>query len=436
MKHKILVVDDNDAHRGLYASTLQSAGFDTITAECPATAVDIIKTTTMSLVVSDVRMPGMDGISFLKQVRSLGYEVPFLLVTAFPAIKDAVTALKLGAVDYLEKPIDLTELTSTVCDTLEIDNSVKDESLPKEAMDGIVTENPYMRQLLSECYQVAKSDVTTLLTGESGTGKEVVASFIHRNSNRSNKPYIAVNCASIARDIMASELFGHVKGAFTGAVSDRSGRFREADQGTLFLDEIGDMPLDLQSSLLRALEVGKIVPLGKDKEESIDVRIIAATNKNLEECVKQGTFREDLYYRLNVISFELPPLNERPDDIIPLARFFLKQGDENKRLSPLASSALTSYNWPGNIRELSNAMARAKVLASSAIILPEHLPPALRKQQSNNSINTTSPSTMEDAERVAIIQALQSTNGNRTHAAEQLEISRRSLIYKIKKYGL
>jgi len=435
--YKVLVVDDNDAHRELYSKAIASDDVEVIRADSPADALGKIKLNTFSMIVSDVRMPGMDGISFLQEVRSQGYEMPFLLVTAFPAIKDAVTALKLGAVDYLEKPVDLTELSITVNETLDIRPQVQKDQIPTAAMDGIVTENPYMKQMFQECYQVAQSDVTTLLTGESGTGKEVVASFIHRNSHRSNKPFIAVNCASIPKEILASELFGHVKGAFTGAINDRSGRFKEADGGTLFLDEIGDMPLELQPTLLRALEVGKIVPVGRDKEENVNVRIIAATNKNLEQSVKECTFREDLYYRLNVISFDLPPLAERADDIIPLSRFFLKNNGENKRLSPLAASAMTSYSWPGNIRELANAMERARVLSNGSIILPEHLPPALRKnRESEVNPSNTASSTMEDAERLAIIQALQSNDGNRTHAAEQLRISRRSLIYKIKKYGI
>lgn len=434
--YNVLVVDDNDAHRNLYASTIKSEQISVTTACSPAKALAQMDRGNFHMIISDMRMPGMDGISFLKKVRQLGFEMPFLLVTAFPAIKDAVSALKLGAVDYLEKPVDLAEMRIVVNDTLQVSDDENEPELPKECLEGIVTENSYMKQLIKQCYQVAKSDVTTLLTGESGTGKEVFAQFIHRNSLRSAKPFIAVNCASIPQNLLASELFGHVKGAFTGALNNRLGRFREADHGTLFLDEIGDMPLELQPTLLRVLEVGKIVPVGLDLEERVDVRIIAATNKDLEQCVKDGTFREDLYYRLNVISFELPKLSDRPDDIIPLARYFLKQGGASKRLSPLATTALTTYNWPGNIRELSNAMERAKVLATGDIILPEHLPPTLRRSSMSATNMITEQKTMEDAERIAIIQALQANNGNRTHASEQLGISRRSLIYKIKRYGL
>ncbi len=434
--HKVLVVDDNSAHRRLYSDTVAGSCIEVITAANPGIALKKLDEINFDMVISDVRMPGMDGISFLRKVREKGRDIPFLLVTAFPAIKDAVAALKLGAVDYLEKPVDLVELSSTVNDTLNIKQEVVAGELPQSVMSGIITENAYMKQIFKECYQVAKSDVTTLLTGPSGTGKEVVSGFIHRNSLRSHHPFVAVNCASIPHNLLAAELFGHVRGAFTGAVQDRAGRFKEADKGTLFLDEIGDMPIELQATLLRALEVGKITPVGYDRELDVDVRIIAATNKDLEQCVKDGTFREDLYYRLNVISFKLPTLAERPDDIIPLARFFLKQGGVNKRLSPLAASALTSYDWPGNIRELSNAMERAKVLSMGGVILPENLPPTLRKPVIRHEKEIPAMSTMEDVERIAIIQALQFNDGNRTHAAEQLGISRRSLIYKIKRYDL
>ena len=434
MKPLILIVDDNDAHRKLYSDVAKETGAETLTASSPDEAFRLMKNNEINMIISDVRMPGTDGITFLKKARETGCSMPFLLVTAYPAIKDAVSALKLGAVDYLEKPVDLAELSAVIKETL--NTKMQSSETAEEnyaARFGIVTENEYIKQMLKECVQVAKSDITTLLTGESGTGKEVFAQFIHKNSTRADAPFIAVNCASIPGNLLASELFGHVKGAFTGAIKNRPGRFREADNGTLFLDEIGDMPLELQASLLRTLEVGKISPVGLDKEETVNVRIIAATNKNLKECVKEGTFREDLYYRLNVISFSLPPLREREDDIIPLARFFLRKNGINKRLSPAASTALTNYNWPGNIRELANAMERAKILAIGDIILPEHLPPAIRENKERKSPQIK---TMEDAEKVAIIQALQANNGNRTKAADDLKISRRALIYKIKKYAL
>ena len=324
-------------------------------------------------------MPGLNGIDLLRMVRKNYSALPFLLVTAYADVRDAVKALKLGAVDYLAKPVDLDELLAAVADTLGLSGGVQEFNIPREALSGIVAESSAMRTVLWDAYRVAKSDANVLLTGESGTGKEIVASFIHHNSYRYNKSMVTVNCAAIPATLLASELFGHEKGAFTGAVVKRLGRFREANGGTLFLDEIGDMQTELQATLLRAIETGRIAPVGSDKEIEVDYRLLAATNRNLQQDVEAGRFRQDLYYRLNVISIEIPPLRERTEDILPLARHFLVHGQlETKRLSQAAAKALIAYQWPGNVRELVNALEHARLLSQADIILPEHLPPAVR----------------------------------------------------------
>jgi len=434
----ILVVDDEKSYRELYAESLANAGFSIVTAASAEEASGIISDSPPSMVISDVRMPGKDGISFMCKVKELYPEMPFLLITAFPDLKSAVKALKLGAVDYLEKPVDLDELVCAVSDNLGVRSARSSnlpEGLPAELLKNIICESPALRSILSDAFKVARTDANVLLTGESGAGKEVVARFIHDAGKRSQGPFNTLNCAAIPQNTIASELFGHVKGAFTGAASNRKGLFREAAGGTVFLDEIGDMPLELQPALLRVIETGKVTPLGSDREETADFRLIAATNKNLKAQVNAGTFREDLFYRLNVIAFEIPPLRERPEDIAPLARHFLSLGASSKRFSPSTLAVMQNYSWPGNVRELSNAVERAAILANTGIILPNHLPAALssapQTQKASNAVKT-----MDQAEIEAIKKALTSTGGNRTKAAELLGISRRALIYKLKRYDI
>lgn len=445
MIRSILVVDDEIRYRELYARVLRHAGFAVLEAASATEALQHMATSTPDMVVSDVRMPGESGLDLLRRVREKRPDLPFLLVTAYADVREAVDALKLGAVDYLAKPVDLDELLAAVRDTLGV-GSNEDAELPAGSMEGIVAESPAMRSVLRDAYRVAQSDATVLLTGESGSGKEVVAQFIHRHSPRRDKPLVPVNCAAIAPTLLASELFGHEKGAFTGAVNKRRGYFREAHEGTLFLDEIGDMPLELQPSLLRATETGRITPVGSDKETVVDLRLIAATNHNLETDVAEGRFRQDLYYRLNVITIDIPPLRERPEDIGPLARLFLNRDSaENRRLSRAALQTLASHHWPGNVRELANAMAHVRLLSQTDVILPEHLPPAVRKaagriapesRPSTEQRWQSETKTLEQHEIEAVKAALKQTGGNRTHAAQLLGITRRGLIYKLKRLGL
>jgi len=435
MGKTVYIVDDEPSYGELYSMTLQEAGFNIrvfVSAE-QVLAEDVCP----DMIVSDMRMANMNGMGLLKACRERDWHMPFLFVTAYADLRQAVEALKLGAVDYLEKPVDLEELVAAVCDAtgcLQV-SKTNDNDLLSE---GIIVENPAMRRIYNDALQVAKSDATVLITGESGCGKDVLARYICTHSPRSQKPFVAVNCAAIPFNLLASELFGHEKGAFTGASSARKGRFREADGGTLFLDEIGDMPPELQASLLRALEQRTIIPVGSDREIKVDIRMIAATNADLKERIQDGRFREDLYYRLNVITFDLPSLRERREDILPLARFFLKGQRPHCRLAPSAERLIGAYDWPGNVRELHNSMERVSILSNSDYILPEHLPEQIRQHTSEEIEEPQDDQlvSLQQSERLAIEKALTATSGNRTRTAEILGISRRALLYKLKALGI
>ncbi len=464
MSKRILIVDDEVRYRELYMHILGSAGFETQAAASAEQACGFIRDYAPDMVVSDVRMPGASGFDLLQMVRREHPSLPFLLVTAYAEVRDAVNAMRLGAVDYLSKPVDLDELLAAVRDTVGDDCHAQgpEPFVPPEALKGIVAESPAMRSVLRDAYRVARSDANVLLTGESGCGKEVLAAFIHRNSLRGDRTMITLNCAAVPATLLAGELFGHEKGAFTGAVAKRKGRFREAHGSTLFLDEIGDMPLELQPALLRAIETNRVTPLGSDQEIEVDYRLVAATNRDLLTDVDSGRFRRDLYYRLNVIAIEIPPLRERVEDILPLARCFLAQGkSETKRLSRAAAQTLLAYEWPGNARELGNAIERVRLLSQTDVILPEHLPPAIRQAASRAQAaaeavpqlvedtpqlvedvpqlvkdHQTGLKTLEENEIEVIRRALEQTGGNRTRAAELLGITRRGLIYKLKRLGM
>ncbi|MFC1479701.1 sigma-54-dependent transcriptional regulator [Planctomycetota bacterium] len=442
MSSDVLVVDDEIRYRDLYTRTLESIGLPVRTASSAEEALAQIVAEPPGLVVSDVRMPGESGIELLRSAREKIPELPFLLVTAYADVRDAVTALKLGAVDYLAKPVDLDELIAAVEDALHIRSKSQHSAIPPEALTGIVAESPVMEVVLLDAYRVAQSDATILLTGESGTGKEVIARFIHEQSKRKEKPFVPVNCGAVPETLIASALFGHIKGSFTGATENRDGYFREADTGTLFLDEIADMPLDIQPSLLRAIETRRIMPVGTDREVDTDFRLIAATNSDLHTEMEQDRFREDLFYRINVIAINLPPLREHREDILPLARSFLAQSNSPKQLSRAVSSILMEYEWPGNIRELENALERATLMSTADMILPEHLPHKIAESVSCTDQDKTEEETLqeiktlEQSEIETIKKALKKTEGNRTKAAELLGITRRGLIYKLKRLKL
>jgi DNA-binding NtrC family response regulator len=436
---KILIVDDELSFREVYSDKLRKSGvIETFTAESGEDALILINEIKPDIVICDVRMSGIDGITLLKKIREMQMPVPFLIITAYANIKDAVKSVKLGAVDYLEKPVDLNELKETVYKILDIRKYSSPDNLPKDLFKKIITENRFMHDILLDAFHVAKSDISILISGESGTGKDVLAKFIHENSSRNSNRFIAVNCASISANIIGSELFGHEKGAFTGALNKRNGRFKEAEGGTLFLDEIGDMPLEIQPVLLRALENKLVTPVGSDKEIKVDFRLIAATNRPLEEFIKQGKFREDLFYRLNVISFNLPSLRERKEDIMLLARHFLNENSNtNKKLSAAAEELLLNYSWPGNIRELSNCMKRARILSRTEFIMPEHLSPVVRESSFVDDLDVSlikdNVVSLENSEMEMIKKALIETNGNQTQAAKLLGINRRTLFNKLKK---
>lgn len=435
-KGAVLVVDDDPAQRQLLAGFLQRHGCPVRTAESGDAALESLATHAIALMICDVRMPGMSGMELLRRARERHPALPVLMVTAFADIRDAVDAMRDGALNYLEKPVDLDELRDLVCVTLGTAEAVDPIDLPTmELPPGLIAKSPAMRDVLREAFLVASYDSRVLLTGESGTGKEVIANLIHAWSPRRERPMQCVNCAAIPETLLESELFGHERGAFTGAVEARIGRFEEADRGTVFLDEIGDMPPTLQAKLLRVTQDGTFQRLGSNRLVRVDVRLIAATNRDLEADVAKGRFREDLFYRLNVIEIQLPPLRERSADILPLAAHFAQRhGGGKHRLSPAVASSLVLYQWPGNVRELENAMERAVLMARGGVILPEHLPRRIADNVAPALPAVAEPSRrLQDVEDIVILQTLRELRFNRTETAKALGISRRALIYKLRR---
>lgn len=427
----IAIVDDDPAQRQLLDNALQRAGFRTLLCEDGESA--LAQAGQADLMLLDVRMPGLSGLEVLERLRRDGATVPVILLTAYIDVRDAVNAMKQGAVDYLEKPVDLDELITAIDETL--GQTGRGPIHERSGMPhGIVAESEAMREVFRQASRVATTGATVLLLGESGCGKEVLARFIHGESPRAKRPLVAVDCASLPANLIESELFGHEKGAFTGAGESRRGRFEEADGTTLFLDEIGELPPPLQPKLLRVLETGALRRIGAESDRRVDVRVIAATNRDLETETREGRFREDLYYRLNVFPIILPPLRDRVDDILPMAELFLRE--RHKRLAPAAQRLLLNYTWPGNVRELHNAMERAAILANGSLVLPTDLPPALRRAAPASNSGSVLVGDMQEIQRRAILEALGKTGGNKTQAAEMLGISRRNLIYKLRAYGL
>jgi len=438
----VAVVDDDADLRKLLRRALEKAGYEVVEGGDGRDAVELARTRSLDAMVLDVRMPEMSGLDALADIKADRPEIVVILLTAFIDVRDAVAAIKTGAQDYLEKPIDLDELVVAVDEALgvartelpDIDDEVP--SLPP----GIVAESPAMLAVFREAFRVAPTDTTVLIMGGSGSGKEVLARYIHDNSNRKDGPMVAVNCAALPENLIESELFGHERGAFTGAVDTKTGRFEEASGGTLFLDEIGEMPFALQPKLLRVLEERTVRRVGGTQDLSVDVRIVAATNRPLEEDAHEGRFREDLMYRLNVFALRIPPLSERPEDILPLCDHFLAgEAAAGKRLSPAAQRVLVDYAWPGNVRELRNAVVRAAIISRGSLILPEDLPASVRTAagESDTARGTTVlVGDMDEIQKRAILEALQKTGGNKTQAAKLLGISRRNLIYKLRSYGM
>jgi DNA-binding NtrC family response regulator len=431
---RILIVDDDAGQRSLLSSFLNGQGFETVPVSSGERALKVLGEHEFAMMISDVRMPGISGLETLRRLRKVRPALPVLLVTAYADIRDAVVAMRDGAVNYLEKPIDLDELLASVRTAVGLEGAVapkltEDRPLPK----GVVASSRLMQAVFRDTSLVASSETRILLTGESGVGKEVIAEVIHAWSTRSAGPFVKVNCAAIPETLLESELFGHEKGAFTGAYTQRIGRFEEANQGTIFLDEIVEMSPALQAKLLRVLQDGRFQRVGSNKELHTDARILAATNRDLEEVVANGQFREDLYYRLNVMEIFVPPLRERPEDILPLATLFLAQFTDNKaKFSPGVARFLEAYKWPGNVRELRNAIERAVLMSHGNLILPEHFPARVQEDSTKSAERLTlQASRLEDLERDAILLALREHSFNRTEAAKALGLSRRALLYKV-----
>ncbi len=432
----ILIVDDELDHRRLFADFLHSRGFQTREAASAEEALASIRQNLPDLVLLDVRLPGQSGLEALAEIRQRARDLPVLLITAYADVREAVSAIKGGADDYLAKPVDLDELEAVISDMLgrqpgAVSAAPAVPPLPK----GFICVSPAMQRVVETAAVVAPSHAPVLILGPSGAGKELVARLIHQWSPRASGPWVAANCAGLPESLIESELFGHTKGAFTGAGEARQGFFRAAHQGTLLLDEIGELPLHLQPKLLRALESGEITPVGSDRPVTVDVRLIAATNRDLAEAVRAGRFRDDLYYRINVIELCVPPLADRVDDILPLAEHFATEFTGRRvRFSPQAEHCLLAHSWPGNVRELRNAIQRACLLSRGDVILPQHLPPKIAMLADTPALASDPRplGRLSQVERATILATLAECQGNRTHAARKLGISRRALIYKLR----
>ncbi len=444
MKGSILLIEDEKLMRVTLEDSLRSAGCDVLSFDTGADALDALKNASFDLVVTDVWLPDISGFDILREIM-LSKDAQVIVMTGFGTIKDAVQAIKLGAFDYITKPFALDEFLLLVERALEM-KRLREENrqLRKDinrcySVPNIIGESEEIRKVFSLIEKVSASDATVLILGESGTGKELVATTIHYQSRRKDKPLIKVNCAALPEGLIESELFGHERGAFTGAVKRKPGRFELANGGTIFLDEIGDLPLATQSKILRVIQEREFERIGGTGTLTVDVRLITATNKNLEEEVKAGRFREDLYYRLNVIPISLPPLRERREDIPSLIEFFLDKYNarlsKGVRFSKGAVEELLRYDFPGNVRELENIIERCMTLSASEVITEEELPSFIRNGTPVEK-DLTLAQVSADAERTHIVMVLKSTQGNRTRAAEILGISRKTLWEKMSTYGI
>jgi len=442
----ILLIDDDESLRRVTEYNLSEAGFDIITAGSGQQGLELFSTHDPDLVITDVKLGDMDGLEVLGAIKRESPETPVIVITAFGSIEMAVKAMHEGAFNFITKPFDRDTLRLSCSKALELTSlrsqkqQLADEVDRLTGTSGMETANSAMAELLQTALKVASSEATVLVTGESGTGKEVLARLVHQHSPRKNGPMVAVNCTAIPDTLIESELFGHVKGAFTGAIANRKGRFQAATQGTLFLDEIGELKMDMQAKLLRAIQEREVEPVGSDRTEKVDVRIIAATNKDLREEVAKGRFREDLYYRLSVIPLHIPPLRERREDIPGLANHFLKKlgAPRGVKFSDKAMALMKKYDWPGNIRELQNSVERCLILRKGNIIEPTdmNLPTAKTSNELEIPEIPMDGLSLEDFEKGLILKALEKSNGNRSQVARLLKIPRHVLIYRLEKFGI
>ncbi|MCL7489781.1 MAG: sigma-54 dependent transcriptional regulator [Desulfobulbaceae bacterium] len=446
MSESILLIDDDASLRRVTEYNLSSAGFKVISAGSGKEGIEAFRNRQPDLVITDVQLGDMDGLELLQQFKEQEPDVPVIVITAYGSIEMAVQAMHLGAFTFITKPFDRDALRLSCTKALEL-RKLRNQTraLTKEVnrltgAEGMETANSAMKELLETALRVAGSDATVLITGESGTGKEVLARLIHRNSPRNNEAFIGVNCAAIPENLIESELFGHTKGAFTGAVKNRKGRFQTAHQGTLFLDEIGELQPEMQVKLLRTLQEKMVEPLGSDQIEEVDVRIIAATNRDLQSDIRSGRFREDLYYRLSVIPLHLPPLRDRQEDIPGLVRLFLRKNDAPRDVtfSPEAMKKLQQYHWPGNIRELQNVVERCVILRKANMIEADDIQlPGNAGTISSDLIHIPPEGiSLEEVEKKLISKALQMSKGNRSQAARLLQIPRHVLIYRLEKFAM
>nr|MBF0222583.1 sigma-54-dependent Fis family transcriptional regulator [Desulfobulbaceae bacterium] len=449
---RILIVDDDHTHRLMLKAMLKKWGWSTSEADDGTTAVEAVKEQAYDAILMDVRMTRMDGIEALKQIHAYNPAIPIIIMTAYSSVDTAVEAIKLGAHDYLTKPLDFDRLKLTMLKALDHRQVVEQQEgrktgeTPSLCANNIIGGSDSMLELLDMLAVVAPTEATVLITGESGTGKELIATALHENSPRRNAPFIKVNCAALMENLLESELFGHEKGAFTGADKRRDGKFIQANGGTLFLDEIGETSPAMQAKLLRALQEGEVQRVGGQETLSVDVRFIAATNKILEEEVQTGNFREDLYYRLNVVTLLMPPLRERPSDIPLLVNHFTnKFSKKNNRkvdgITPKCMDMLVHYHWPGNVRELENAIERSVILMRGDYVDEAGLPITVRKAfdepaRTSPATGSQKPATLEEAERMVILNTMEETSGNKSEAARRLNITRKTLLSKLNKYDL
>ncbi len=443
---RVLIVDDDRRTRRVLQIVVEKLGLESSGFEDAEQALSALREESAALVVTDLKMPGVDGLEFMRRLRALDEWVPVIMVTAYGTVEAAVEAMKLGAIDFIAKPFDVEALELLITRSLEISRNRSENRYLREAFDrsphfeDLVGSSPPMREVFDLIQKVAPTRSAVLITGETGTGKELVARAIHKLSPRQGALFVPLNCAAIPAELLESELFGHVRGAFSGAQADREGKFGAADGGTLFLDEVGDMDPRLQAKLLRALQEGVIEPVGSNRRLRVDVRIVSSTNRDLDAAIRDGSFREDLFYRLNVFRIQLPPLRERAEDVPVLAASFLREFGEELGKGPLALSAsaaghLRGYAWPGNVRELRNLMERVAVLSSGTEVA-EELIATLLPQASETAASFDLGAAVAEAERKAILRALAATDDHKPAAAALLGIGERTLWSKLKRHGL
>jgi DNA-binding NtrC family response regulator len=450
-KKRILVVDDDESLRRVMQMQLEEAGYEVLAASQGQDALAVMEDATPSLVITDLKMPGISGLDLLRKLREAYPETTVIMITAFGTVSTAVEAMKAGAYDYITKPVDYEQLMLVVNRAMERGQLIAEVKTLRANLDekygfeSIVGRSKVLLRVLEMASRVARRDSTVLIAGDTGTGKELLARAIHQNSTRKDQAFVTINCGAIPKDLLESELFGHTKGSFTGAVAPKRGKVEVADGGTLFLDEVGELPLELQVKLLRLIQNGEIEKVGATGATNVNVRIIAATNRNLQALIDDGAFREDLYYRLAVVPLTLPPLRERIDDIPELVQhLFLKSKQKQNvpqlRLPPSLLPHFSGYGWPGNVRELENVIERLVVLSVGDEITLADLPDFLQRERSHaDAIELNLPPggiSLERVERDLIVRALDKFNWNQTQAARYLDISRRTLIYRMEKFGI